>query len=118
MIFYGNSDEMEKMYQAMDVFLMPSKFEGLPVVGVEAQAAALPVVFSDVVTQEVQITDNVSYVPLNASLETWVSKILDYKGKPRIDQTARIKNAGFEQASMVEHFQAYYMEIGRKLRIV
>lgn len=117
-IFYGNSDEMEKMYQAMDVFLMPSKFEGLPVVGVEAQAAALPVVFSDVVTQEVQITDKVSYVPLNASLETWVSKILDYKGKPRIDQTARIKNAGFEQASMVEHFQAYYMEIGRKLRIV
>ena len=36
-IFYGASNEMERMYQAMDVFLMPSKFEGLPVTGVEAQ---------------------------------------------------------------------------------
>lgn len=117
-IFYGNSHEMYRMYQAMDVFLMPSKFEGLPVTGVEAQAAALPVVFSDGITREVCLTENVSYLPLNESAETWADSVLSYKGALRISQTERLREAGFEQASMVEHFQAYYMEIGKKLGIV
>lgn len=55
-IFYGASNEMNKMWQAMDVFVMPSLHEGLPVTGVEAQASGLPCVFSDAITKEVWIS--------------------------------------------------------------
>lgn len=45
--FMGTTDEMPKMYQAIDVFVMPSFCEGLPVAGVEAQASGLPVILAD-----------------------------------------------------------------------
>ena len=54
--FLGNRDDVNELYQAMDVFVMPSLFEGIPVVGVEAQFAGLPCVFSDKVPVEVKFS--------------------------------------------------------------
>ena len=84
-LFYGASDQMERMYQAMDVFLMPSNFEGLPVTGVEAQAAGLPIVFSDVITHEVAVSPNIEYVSLNKPVRLWADKVLAFKGTERRD---------------------------------
>lgn len=60
-LFYGISDKVNELLQAMDVFILPSHFEGLPIVGVEAQAAGLPVIFSDKITREAKIINNVSF---------------------------------------------------------
>lgn len=57
---------MIELYQAMDVFFLPSLFEGLPVTGIEAQAMGLPMVVSDTVTDEMVYTDLVDYVSLAA----------------------------------------------------
>ena len=54
---FGNINNVNEMYQAMDVFILPSLFEGLPVVGIEAQAAGLKCIMSDTITDEVKITD-------------------------------------------------------------
>lgn len=115
-IFYGASNEMERMYQAMDVFLMPSKFEGLPVSGVEAQASGLPIVFSDTITKEVAVTDNVKYVSLSSPASEWADVVLSFRGAKRIGKCRELKDSGFDRKDMVEHFQDYYLNVYDKLK--
>ena len=61
--FLGIRADVGELYQAMDVFVMPSLFEGLPVVGVEAQFSGLPCIFSDKVPEEFDYTDKVKFIP-------------------------------------------------------
>ena len=74
-LFLGSRSDVERFYQAMDVFVMPSLFEGVPVVGIEAQFTQLPCVFSDRVPDEVAFTDLCCFVPLNDSPEKWAERI-------------------------------------------
>lgn len=70
----GKRSDVNELYQAMDIFVMPSLFEGVPVVGIEAQFADLPCVFSDKVPQEVKFNEKSIFVPLNDP-HLWVSQI-------------------------------------------
>lgn len=74
--FAGVHKHTEKYYAAMDVFVLPSLYEGLPVVGVEAQAAGLPALFSDKITAETLMTPEAEMVPLSAAPEVWADKII------------------------------------------
>lgn len=76
-IFTGGISNTNEMYNVFDVFAMPSIYEGLPVVGVEAQANGLPCIFSVNITKEVEINSNVKF--LNFNYEIWASKILNSK---------------------------------------
>lgn len=60
----GRRADVEKLYQAMDIFFLPSKFEGLPVTGVEAQAMGLPCIVSDTITKEFVYTDLVKFISI------------------------------------------------------
>lgn len=62
-LFVGNVGNANEWYQAFDAFVLPSVWEGLPVVGVEAQAADLPCVFSDNITREIGLTDKAFLFP-------------------------------------------------------
>ena len=75
-ILYGESGNMEQLYSAMDVFVFPSKYEGLGLVAVEAQINGLPCVISDVVPREVVVGDNVNFISLDESISTWSSAIV------------------------------------------
>ena len=75
-LFLGNRSDVNELYQAMDVFLMPSLFEGVPVVGIEAQFSNLPCIFSNNVPSEVKISDKVEFISLNKPLEDWASKVI------------------------------------------
>lgn len=79
--FLGVRNDTYKLYQAFDLFILPSLHEGLPVVGVEAQAAGLPILFSEEVTKEVKLTDEVKFLPINKGVEIWKEKILDIEKK-------------------------------------
>ncbi len=74
--FLGKRTDVNELYQAMDVFVMPSFFEGVPVVGVEAQFAKLLCFFSDKVPDEVAFTNSTYFIPLAKSPEKWASDIL------------------------------------------
>lgn len=77
--FLGNRSDVNELYQAMDVFVMPSFFEGVPVVGVEAQFADLPCIFSDRVPREVMFNEKIEFVSLDKSAEEWAKSIVKYK---------------------------------------
>ena len=87
-IFQGVVTNVQEYLQAMDVFILPSLSEGLPMVGVEAQAAGLPVVTSEEVTREMNLTGNVCYLPLDDP-ERWAKQILSVRGK-RYQENERI----------------------------
>lgn len=76
-LFVGNVNNANEWYQAFDLFILPSIYEGLPVVGIEAQAAGLPCVFSTKVTKEVSITDHTEFLDLGDSCAVWARKILE-----------------------------------------
>ena len=73
-ILTGVRNDVNHLMQAMDVFLLPSFFEGLPVVAIEAQAAGLPSLLSDTISEEVAITDLCKLLPLDR-LDLWLEAI-------------------------------------------
>lgn len=77
--FLGNRSDVNELYQAMDVFVMPSFFEGIPVVGIEAQFAGLPCIFSDKVPEEVKFNKMTVFISLSSSINDWITSI--EKGK-------------------------------------
>lgn len=96
MFFLGNRTDINKMYSAMDTFLLPSIYEGLPVVGIEAQTASLPLVVADTITTELKITDRIKYISLTTPESEWAKEILKFKNLDRIDMTDYIIKANYE----------------------
>lgn len=76
-IFLGNVSNVNEYLNAVDVFVLPSLFEGLGIVGIEAQAANLPVVASDTIPKEVAISSTIKFIPLNAGPRVWAEEIID-----------------------------------------
>lgn len=74
-IFKGIVQDTEKYYFAMDAFLLPSLYEGLPVVALEAEASGLPCFISDSVTCECDVTGKVTFLPTNQKPEHWAERI-------------------------------------------
>lgn len=112
--FEGNVDNINEWYQAMDVLVLPSISEGLPVVGVEAQASDLPCVFSDDVTKEINFLPTTKYIRRDESIEHWVDAILAYAyNYKRKDTSKIIREAGFDidiEASKLLHFYEKIIE--------
>lgn len=101
-IFYGVSNHVEELFQCMDIFVLPSHFEGLPIVGVEAQASGLPVLFSDKITKTAQVIDDVRFLPIEEDdVSKWVNLIIDYKDKKRYDTYQQLKDRGFDTSDTV-----------------
>lgn len=94
-IFHGLSNEVNRLWNMLDVFVMPSLYEGLPVAGVEAQANGLPLIVSNTITQELKITDAVEYIGLDEKTSKWYEVIERYNGYKRKNTRMEITNAGF-----------------------
>ena len=107
--FLGQRSDVAAFYQAMDVFVLPSLFEGFGIVNIEAQASGLKCVVSDVVPEEVNVTGNVVRLPLKGSLDIWVNEILNVSGSRR-DYSDVIRRAGFDALSSAKEVEALYLE--------
>lgn len=111
-IFYGTSDTVNDLMQAMDVFLLPSHFEGLPIVGVEAQASGLPVIFSDKITKEAALTKDAAYLPVGEKdLSLWSEKIAEFAKNKRKDTFCELEKSGFTLENTITDFLNLYDQV-------
>lgn len=74
--FLGSRDDISYLLKSMDVFLMPSLYEGLPISAVEAQASNLKLILSSEVAKETKLSENVHFVSLNKTPKEWAEVIL------------------------------------------
>lgn len=115
-LFLGARDDIPRLLSAMDLFAMPSRYEGLPVVGVEAQAAGLPCLFSTRITPEVGLTADVRFLPLRAP-EAWAQAALELL-TPRPARTAcldLLAAQGYDIHQEVEALSEQYLRMVQSL---
>lgn len=110
-VFVGNRSDVYEYYQAMDVFLLPSLYEGLPLVSVEAQASGLISFTSDkVVAPECKVTELMHFIPLENTHEQWAEQIMETvkNSEPRRDHSEAVKRAGFDIGATAEWLCGFY----------
>ncbi len=109
-IFAGVRGDIPRLLQGMDVFALPSRFEGLPVVLVEAQAAGLHAVVADTVSTQVALTEAIHFLPLTAGADGWAQALLDAAQLPRENTLAHLTAAGYDIRTQAANVQALLME--------
>lgn len=115
-IFQGNVNNVEDYLQAFDIFLLPSRFEGLPFALVEAQAAGVPCIVSDVVVEEANITQNMKYIGIKQEdIKLWESAIceIQFMDRSKIDKKL-FEIKGFSIEENAEKLSNIYKECIKK----
>ena len=111
-ILYGETTEINKVYNAFDLFLFPSHYEGLGIVLVEAQANGLPVVAADTIPSEVNLTDNFEFMSLDEGKLKWAQRILDRrKEKRNFENAKKVYKAGYDIRDVSQLLQNTYIEM-------
>lgn len=106
---FGMVKQTKELYQAMDVMVMPSLFEGLPMVGVEAQASGLPCVFADTITREVDVV-GCPYLSLEAPIEAWAKAAIEAaEKKERRSYTTELDQMGFNIKLEAKRLEELYL---------
>jgi glycosyltransferase involved in cell wall biosynthesis len=103
-IFAGVRTDIPQVLSALDVFVFPSFYEGMPNTVIEAQATGLPCVIADTITREADITGLVEYLPLSESAERWAKTALEKVSKERKDTKADFIKNKYDIPSVTEEF--------------
>jgi glycosyltransferase involved in cell wall biosynthesis len=110
-VFMGNRSDVNELMQAMDVFILPSLFEGLPLVCIEAQATGLPCVVSDTVSKDVKITPDVTFLSLEKTPKEWADSILTVCKKTiRTNTKNDIVTSGYDIKRVVKQLEKTYTD--------
>ena len=108
-IFIGSVKEVLPYYLAMDVFILPSVYEGLGIVNVEAQATGLKCLVSDVIPKEAKVSPLLEYYSTKKSSKEWAIKLNSINnGYNRIDHRKNIKKAGYDMEDSALKLEEYY----------
>jgi len=105
-ILTGVRNDTDMLLQGMDMFFFPSLYEGMPIALVEAQAAGLPCLISDVITDDVVVTDKVRKMSLAQSPSEWAdaARCLLEKGE-RHDTSEQIRRGGFDVMDLARRYE-------------
>ena len=107
----GRREDIKQFYMAFDAFLLPSLYEGLPVVGIESQAAGLPVFFSENVTREAGIAELGHFISLDKPANEWADIIIRETQKSMPQRRGReedLRKAGFDAVAEAERLTEFF----------
>ncbi len=111
-IFLGKIQNSNEWYQAMDILLFPSKFEGLGIVLIEAQTSGLPCLASDRVPKDAGITGLVEYLSLETPMHIWAKKadeLIKIHKKKRKSYKLQVVNAGYDIKQVAKQLEEIYL---------
>ena len=110
--FLGLRSDVNKVMQCVDCFIMPSLYEGLPIVAIEAQAAGCKVYLADTISKQTKITDSVEWFSLNDALDDVANRIIK-SGKiyDRAYENEIVKNAGYDAKEAAINLEEIYLKM-------
>lgn len=111
----GRRDDVNRIMQAADVLVMPSFFEGLTVVGIEAQACDLPLLLSDTVTKELGLLPSTQFISLDAGAKAWAEVIVNSKQHNRRSRYEELKAAGYDIVFETERVETLLIDAYHEL---
>ena len=102
--FMGLRKDINEIYSAMDCFVFPSLFEGMPNTVIEAQTSGLHCLVSDTITKDCNISDNVEFLSLNNNAEEWAKRIVFISNEERKEKTKLIKDNKYDIIDVANEF--------------
>jgi glycosyltransferase involved in cell wall biosynthesis len=109
-MFMGSRTDVADLMQSMDIFVMPSIYEGLPVVSIEAQASDLQSYFSTAITKDVKITKICHFIDLNQSAKVWAKQICETNNRQRYRETDTKQLVSYDISIAASSLYRYYMD--------
>ncbi len=110
-LFLGLRDDVPGLMQALDLFMLPSLYEGLPLVLVEAQAAGLPCLASSSITDEVRLTGLLEFLDLAEGPEVWAARALELADQvSRCSDIRLIEEAGYDIRTAARLLGDFYLD--------
>ena len=110
-IFLGSIGYVNELLQAIDIFILPSLYEGLAVSTIEAQAAGLKSLLADTIDKNSKITDLVEFIPIDQGTRPWTKEIHKALPYQREDTSELIKKAGFDIRVTAEKLSEFYLNL-------
>lgn len=114
-LFLINRNDTNDLYQIMDYFVMPSLFEGVPLVAIEAQSNGLPCILSDKISDESRICNNLSFLDLKLGAENWAEYIFNTKKERNINAINDIKENNYDIKIEALKLQKFYETLVEEL---
>lgn len=113
-IFTGARDDVFSFYNAFDLFVLPSLFEGLGIVSIEAQVNGCPNLLSSTIPAEVNISRAVKFLPLQKRM--WIEKIIELYQQHNKREAAQfnIDESGYSIEKAARHLQEQYIELWKR----
>lgn len=108
--FIGDCNDVNNLLQKTDIMCLPSLFEGLGIVFVEAQACGVKCIASDRVPLEAKVSDDIQFIPLEKGAEYWADAILKTDVSEKKDNHQRIKECGYDISDVAQKVQNFYLE--------
>ena len=108
--FMGDCSDVNALLQKTDIMCLPSLFEGLGIVFVEAQACGVKCIASDRVPKEAAVSDDIQFIPLEKGAKYWADAILSTDVSVKNDNHKRIRECGYDIGEVADKVQKFYLE--------
>lgn len=112
-VFLGSRNDVYDIYNAFDIFALPSRFEGLGIVAIEAQTNGLECLLSDRIPESACICNSVNKLPIEDK-NAWIKSIIECTGMRHLTNYERVVKAGYSIDRAAEKLMCFYLEKGKK----